>query len=147
MSVAWAQLEGMPFPLGASWIKDQQAYNFALYSKHAESVELRFYSENDLSTPVRVFQFDYLVNKSGPIWHCRIPYSEIESANYYGYRIDGPGPGAGFSWHTFDAEKILLDPYARAIYFPPEFSRDAACQPGSNEGKRRWRIRASALRI
>ena len=36
-----AVAEGLPFPLGATWIEEQQAFNFALYSKHAESVELR----------------------------------------------------------------------------------------------------------
>jgi len=36
----WAAAEGLPFPLGATWIEEEQAFNFSLYSKHAESVEL-----------------------------------------------------------------------------------------------------------
>ncbi|MAT15938.1 MAG: glycogen debranching enzyme [Planctomyces sp.] len=135
MGVEWVQSEGKPFPLGQSWIEEEQAWNFALYSKHAEKVELRFYNDLDFTNPVKVFEFDYLVNKSGTIWHCRLPREELAGAMYYGYRVDGPGPGPDFAWHTFDVEKILLDPYARSIFFPPDFSRQAAIEPGSNEGK------------
>jgi glycogen operon protein len=39
----WAAAEGLPFPLGATWIEEQRAYNFALYSKHAHSVTLLLY--------------------------------------------------------------------------------------------------------
>jgi hypothetical protein len=35
----------------------------------------------------------------------------------------------------FDSHKVLLDPYARKIFFPPAFSRDASRGPGSNAGK------------
>jgi len=49
------------------------------------------------------------------------------------YTVDGPfDPANGF---RFDREKVLLDPYARAICFPPEFDRDAARGPGSNAGR------------
>src|SRR5467141_2118017 len=37
--------------------------------------------------------------------------------------------------HRFDPDKILFDPYARAIFFPPEFDREAARRPGSNAGR------------
>jgi glycogen operon protein len=135
MDVDWKQSEGAPFPLGVSWIDDEHAFNFAIYSKHAESVELRFYGEDELENPRYQFRFDYLRNKSGPIWHCRLPESELERCRFYAYSISGPGPEPGFSWHTFDAEKLLLDPYAKAIFFPPAFDRDAARLPGSNEGR------------
>ncbi len=135
MDVDWEQTEGSPFPLGASWIEEERAFNFSIYSKHAESVELRFYGEDDFEHPLYQFRFDYLKNKSGRIWHCRLPSETLANCRFYCYRISGPGPEPGFSWHTFDAEKLLLDPYAKTIYFPPEFSRDAAMQPGSNEGR------------
>ena len=134
MDVDWEQIEGSPFPLGVTWIEDERAFNFSIYSKHAESVELRFYGD-DFEHLLHQFRFDYLKNKSGPVWHCRLPSETLTNCRFYCYRISGPGPEPGFSWHTFDAEKLLLDPYAKAIYFPPEFSRDAAMQPGSNEGR------------
>ena len=68
----WIAKEGTPFPLGVTWVESTRSYNFALYSKHAESVTLLFYGEADLVTPVFTYRFDYLKNKSGRIWHCRI---------------------------------------------------------------------------
>ena len=32
--------EGLPLPLGVSWVEDEQAFNFAVYAEHAESVKL-----------------------------------------------------------------------------------------------------------
>jgi glycogen operon protein len=135
MATDWELVEGSPFPLGLAWVENQRAYNFAIYSKHAQSVELRFYRDGDLQQPAHVFHFDYLTNKSGPIWHCRIAEADLQDCRYYAYKINGPGPGPGFSWHTFDAEKLLLDPYAKAVFFPPTFDREAARVPGSNEGR------------
>ena len=78
-------------------------------------------------------RFDYLKNKSGRIWHCRVPLSQIANARYYAYSVDGPfEPQNG---DRFDAQKVLLDPYARKIFFPPDFSRNASRGPGSNAGK------------
>ena len=57
----------------------------------------------------------------------------------YAYRIDGPraaGPGL---WHAYDPEKVLLDPLAREVFFPPGFDREAARRQGSNLGKCRAR--------
>ena len=127
--------EGTSFPLGSSWIESERAYNFSLYSRHAEDVVLLLYHDNDLHQPAVEYRFDFHKNKSGPIWHCRIPFSQTDGAQYYAYRINGPPPAAGYDWHAFDAEKVLIDPYARSIYIPPQFSREAACHSGSNVGR------------
>ena len=132
---AWAASEGMPYPLGACWIQDEQAWNFALYSKHAESVTLLLYSESDLVHPLLAYRFDYLKNKSGRVWHCRIPGTAMNGAIYYGYRVDGPPPGGPFEWHCFDSDKVLLDPYAQTIFLPPSLDRLAASHPGGNAGE------------
>lgn len=129
----WAAHEGMPQPFGVTWIEEEQAYNFALYSKHATAVTLLFYSGSDQIHPNFEYRFHSIKNRSGRVWHCRIPERVIGHAIYYGYRIEGPfDPGAG---HRFDAQKILLDPYARAVFFPPDFSREAARHPASNAGR------------
>jgi glycogen operon protein len=132
---SWTSREGSAHPLGVTFIPAERALNFAIYSRHAERVEIQFYLGDDLNTPSLVFEFDYLQNKSGPVWHCRIPLNDIGDACYYAYRLDGPVPSGGFEFHAFDFEKLLVDPYAHTIYFPPEFSREAACLPGSNAGK------------
>jgi glycogen operon protein len=131
----WAVLEGSPFPQGITWIEEERAYNFALYSKYAESVTLLLYREDDLANPVLTHRLDHLKNKSGRIWHCRIPKAEIKGAQYYGYSIAGPKLNGRFEWHSFDPQKILLDPYARSVFFPTTFDRNAAMRPGSNAGQ------------
>ena len=96
---------------------------------------LLLYAENDLVRPVLVYHFDYLRNKSGRIWHCRVPSTAMNGAAYYAYRVDGPAPAGRFEWHRFDSDKILLDPYAKSVFFPTAFDRLAAVRPGSNAGK------------
>ena len=39
------------------------------------------------------------------------------------------------SGHRFDAQKVLLDPFAFSVYFPPEYSRSSASEPGPTDGK------------
>ncbi len=131
----WEQLEGTPFPLGATWIEEQRAFNFALYSRHATTVQLLLYAADDVVHPLLQFRLDYLKNKSGTVWHCRVGLDEAPEAAYYAYRVDGPAPQGGYDWHNFDFQKILLDPCAHGVYFPPAFSRQAACRPGSNDGR------------
>ena len=48
----WTATEGTPFPLGATWVENASAWNFALYSEDAESVTLLLYAEADLVNPV-----------------------------------------------------------------------------------------------
>jgi len=128
----WAQAEGSPLPLGVSWIEEEQAFNFAVQSEHAESVTLLLYSPTDLVNPLLTYRFDFLRNKSGQIWHCRIPISEIGDSAYYAYSVSGQ---AVSYIHSFDAQKILLDPYARGVFFPAEFDRTLAMREGANAGR------------
>ncbi len=131
----WADTEGTALPLGASWCADAEAWNFALYSKHAEAVTLLLYGAADFARPLVSYPMDYLRNKSGRIWHCRVAQREAQGARYYGYCVRGPRAGGGFERHAFDAQKILFDPYACSLFFPPGFERAAARRPGSNAGK------------
>src|SRR5579884_515042 len=118
----WHSVEGAPYPFGATWIASENAYNFAIYSKHATGIVLLIYSEDDAVNPIYRYRVVYPANKTGRIWHCRIPASVIPQAAFYGFMIEGPfEPSAG---HRFDPNKILLDPYAKTVYFPQDFSRD-----------------------
>jgi len=119
--------------LGAAWVDQGNALNFALYSRFATGVTLLIFTPDDVVNPAFSFTFDYLKNKSGRVWHCRVPAAQVPEGGYYAYRVTGPWiPEHG---HYFDPDKILIDPHARGVYFPPGFSRDAACAPGSNAGK------------
>ncbi len=128
----WAQAEGSPLPLGVTWIEGEQAFNFAVHSEHAESVTLLLYAPDDLVNPLLTFRFDFLRNKSGRIWHCRIPITNIGGACYYAYSVSGDNIP---QLHSFDPQKVLLDPYAKCIFFPPGFDRDLAMREGSNAGR------------
>jgi isoamylase len=96
---------------------------------------LLLYVQGEYHRPALTYDFDEQSNKSGPIWHCRVPRTRCPDAHYYAYRIDGPAPAPGYEWHTFDWEKILVDPYAGSVFFPPGFQRDAARRKGANDGQ------------
>ena len=99
---AW---RGRPYPLGATW--DGAGVNFALFSKHAERVELCLFDPRGRREIERV----PLNERSDYVWHCYLP--EARPGLLYGYRVHGPhDPDRG---HRFDHNKILLDPYARLI--------------------------------
>ena len=129
----WYRIEGTSYPPGAIRIDEERAYNFGIYSHHATAVTLLLYGADDLFNPLVRIELDYLKNKSGRIWHCRVPQSQIGAARYYAYSIEGPSPPQ--PGDRFDPHKVLLDPYARMIFFPPGFSRAASRGPGSNAGK------------
>jgi isoamylase len=131
----WIAAEGTPLPPGVSWMPDLNAYNFSIYSKHAEEVTLLFYRESDLANPMLIRKFEYLRNKTGRVWHCIVPAAAIESARYYAYSVDGPPQSGPYEWHCFDPEKVLLDPYAKTVFIPPDFDRVVALRPGSNAGR------------
>jgi isoamylase len=132
----WETKEGSANPLGATWIAEEQAYNFAIYSKHASSVTLLLFGPENFVTPVLKYRFDSFKNKTGRVWHARISKREMGDARYYAYSIEGPPPsGDRFERHAFDPQKILLDPYAKSVFFPPAFDRRAALDPGNNAGR------------
>src|SRR6185295_6136366 len=97
---------GRPYPLGATW--DGRGVNFALYSENAEKVELcLFDSADDAKESTRIV----LTEHTNMIWHAYLP--EVRPGQVYGYRVHGPfDPAKG---HRFNANKLLLDPYAKAI--------------------------------
>jgi len=132
--LSWIADEGCPYPLGVSWCGDEQVYNFALYAKHATRVRLLVFGD-DLEVPRLERVLDPYANKSGRVWHCRIAAGELAGCRHYGYCIDGPEPAGPFEVHAFHPEKLLLDPYARTIVFPPRFSRAAAIGDAPNIGQ------------
>jgi isoamylase len=131
--VAWALAEGLPSPLGATWHRQTRSWNFALYSKHATAVTLLLFGPADFATPLHRVPLDHLRNKSGRVWHCWVPEASIPGATYYAYTVDGPRDL--FAGQRFNPAKVLLDPYARGVFFPPAFDREAAKRDGPNAGR------------
>jgi isoamylase len=96
---------GKPYPLGATW--DGEGVNFALFSEHAERVELCLFDPTGRREIHRIV----LREQTDQVWHCYLP--EARPGLLYGYRVHGPyDPGSGM---RFNHHKLLLDPYAKQV--------------------------------
>jgi glycogen operon protein len=117
---------GASAPLGAT--VSRHGVNFSVFSRHATAVELAFFDHVDDGRPARVVRLDPTLNRTDHYWHTFVP--GVRPGQPYGYRVDGPfEPMRGL---RFDASKVLLDPYARAVAVPAQYSREAARKPGDN---------------
>lgn len=96
---------GHPYPLGATW--DGHGVNFAIFSKHAEKVELCVFDDKGRHERQRIV----LRERTDDVWHCYLPQARPGMA--YGYRVHGRyKPEEGF---RFNPHKLLLDPYTKDI--------------------------------
>ncbi|WP_375596965.1 glycogen debranching protein GlgX [Devosia sp. Naph2] len=96
---------GRPDILGAEFMGE--GTNFALFSEHAQRVELCLF---DKSGANEIHRLD-LPAMEGGIWFGYLP--GIKPGQVYGYRVHGPyAPEEG---HRFNPNKLLLDPYAREL--------------------------------
>lgn len=97
---------GTPYPLGATW--DGKGVNFAIYAENADRIELCLFdsiTETQESTRIP------LAERTHQVWHTYLP--DALPGQCYGYRVYGPyEPLHG---HRFNPNKLLLDPYAKAI--------------------------------
>jgi isoamylase len=97
--------EGQPFPLGATWTG--LGVNFAIFSAHASKVELCLFED----TGEREIERIELPEFTDEVWHGYLP--DARPGTIYGYRVHGPyEPDTG---HRFNSNKLLIDPYAKAI--------------------------------
>lgn len=119
---------GRSAPLGATVYPE--GTNFSIFSKHASAVELLLFDANDHSTPLRVFRLDPEANKTFYYWHIFV--EGVQEGQLYGWKVYGPyAPEIGY---YFDGNKLLIDPYARAVVMDT-YERDAARRPGDNTAK------------
>ncbi len=96
---------GMPYPLGATW--DGKGVNFALFSDHAERVELCIFDARGRRELHRLALPSY----TNSVWHGYVP--DARPGLRYGYRVFGPyEPSRG---HRFNGHKLLIDPYAKSL--------------------------------
>jgi glycogen operon protein len=94
---------GNPFPLGATF--DGTGTNFSVFSDVAQQVELCLFDPSGKETRVP------LPERSALCWHGYLP--DVQPGQRYGYRVRGPyDPKRG---SRSNANKLLLDPYAKAI--------------------------------
>ncbi len=97
---------GSPYPLGATW--DGLGVNFALFSEHAERVELCLFDSLEATSESRRIP---LTEQTDQVWHVYL--ADVYPGQLYGYRVAGPyAPAEG---HRFNPSKLILDPYAKGI--------------------------------
>ena len=98
--------------LGA--VSDGDGVNFAIFSAHAERVELCLFDESGKNETYRVVLPEF----TKEIWHGFVP--GLKPGALYGYRVHGPyDPKNG---HRFNPNKLLIDPYARELAGDVEWS-------------------------
>jgi isoamylase len=117
-------LPGCPHPLGATW--DGAGTNFAIYSEHAECVELCLFDKLDAVETTRI----RLPERTTYVWHGYL--RGLQPGQLYGYRVHGPfQPSDGL---RFNSNKLLIDPYARALAGQVDWaSRIFPYQPGNED--------------
>ncbi|MFE3902514.1 glycogen debranching protein GlgX [Streptomyces sp. NPDC059153] len=99
---------GAPTPLGARFRVGPDGVagtNFALWAGGAEAVDLCLFDEDGSETRLMLTELTH------EIWHGFVP--GVRPGQRYGYRVHGRwDPWTGARWN---AAKLLLDPYARAV--------------------------------
>jgi glycogen operon protein len=96
---------GTPHPLGATW--DGRGTNFALFSEHAEKVDLCLFDRQGR----RELERFPLSERSEDVWHGYVP--DVVPGQLYGYRVHGPyEPERG---QRFNPNKLVVDPYAKRL--------------------------------
>jgi len=112
---------GKSSPLGAT--VQSGGVNFSVYSKNATSVELLLFDTEDAIKPMRVLSLSPREHRTYHYWHAFVP--DLVPGQLYAFRALGPfEPERGM---RFDGDKVLLDPYARALAMPKAFDRRATC--------------------
>ncbi|MBZ5575585.1 MAG: glycogen debranching protein GlgX [Acidobacteriia bacterium] len=116
---------GAPHPLGATCGPD--SVNFSLFSGNATGVELLLFAAHNAPLPSQTIRLDPFVNKTFHFWHVLV--RGLPAGTHYAYRVDGPfDPASG---QRFNANKVLIDPYARGNT-NELWNRSSACGPDDN---------------
>ncbi|MBV9578761.1 MAG: glycogen debranching enzyme GlgX, partial [Chloroflexi bacterium] len=96
---------GRSDPLGATW--DGHGTNFAVYAPRAVRVELCLFDDVAGKESARIA----LPEQTRHIWHGYL--NGVGPGQLYGFRVQGRyAPREGI---RFNPNKLLIDPYARAI--------------------------------
>jgi isoamylase len=117
---------GRSFPLGAT--SAEGGVNFSVFSSQASWLELLLFDRASDADPAHVIWLDAPAYRPYHYWHVFVP--GLRPGQVYAYRAAGRfDPARGL---RFDPEKILLDPYGRAVVVPDGYDRGAAGRPGDN---------------
>ena len=115
---------GRPFPLGAT--PQAEGVNFSVWARDATQVDLLLFDRVEDGAPSRVVELRRGPNRTYHYWHVLV--EGVRPGQLYGWRARGPfDPSRGL---RFDGDKLLIDPYGRALAVPLGYDRAAAARPG-----------------
>ena len=118
--------KGNTSPLGATVCNG--GVNFSVFARDCTGIELLLFNHADDTAASRIITLDPRQNRTYHYWHIFVP--DIGDGQLYGFRVAGPfDPQRGL---RFDPDKLLIDPYGRAVAVPAGYDRRAACVPGDN---------------
>jgi isoamylase len=126
MKTTYKIQSGSRYPAGATPVAG--GVNFSIYSQHATQVELLLFESARSLQPFQVIPLEARGHRSFFFWHVLV--MGLPTGTYYAWRIDGPDDAAR-SGLRFDREKVLLDPWARAVS-DALWNRQRATEPGDN---------------
>ena len=102
----WKVEAGLPYPKGATY--DGRGVNFAVFSEHAEAVEICLFDADGVRETARVRLPEY----TNEVYHGYI--KGLQPGQLYGLRVHGPyAPAEG---HRFNPNNLLIDPYAKQLH-------------------------------
>ncbi len=114
-------------------ILDPSGTNFAVYSEHAERLDLLLFDDPESDQPAKTFP----MHRFGDVWSIFV--EGVGLGQHYGFRAWGPNWKQHEDWfpgsiHGFEADvdaqgnrfnpnKLLIDPYAKALHRDHDWSR------------------------
>lgn len=101
---------GSRYPFGAR--PDPGGINFSVFSRHATAVALLLFEHPESPGPFQVIELDPERHRTFFAWHVYVQGLPADSC--YAWRVDGPNDTSR-SGFRFDRDKVLLDPWARAV--------------------------------
>ncbi len=117
---------GKPWPRGATF--DGAGTNFAVYSQVATRVEVCLFDRADPAKELERFD---LPSTTEFVWHGYVP--DLEPGTLYGLRVHGPyEPEKG---HRCNPHKLLVDPYAKALYGAVDWKQPVFGYPLEHKSK------------
>ena len=130
---------GTPYPLGATWTDG--GVNFALFSENASGADVCLFDDAD--SPVESLRVR-MTEHTDQVWHVFLP--GVGPGQHYGFRVYGPyNPEKG---QRFNASKLLLDPYAKAVSGDVEWGTEMYAyrqNDRTDDGERDYRDDAAGM--
>ena len=124
---SYSTTPGFRYPFGAR--PDAGGSNFSVFSRYATGVELLLFEAVDSTEPMQVIKLDREVHRTFFAWHVYV--EGLRPGVCYNWRVSGPCENSASTGFCFDAHKVLVDPWARAVS-DQLWDREQAQQAGGN---------------